>query len=112
MKGPQEKWLSIVEYSNFKKISVSSIRRYIKANRVKHKLEDGKYYIFCPNFVDEAQIINDDMEIINELEVENKNLKKENQYLKEQTHEMKMLIELYEKQLGLTTEAVPEIPKT
>ncbi|MBL7665393.1 MAG: hypothetical protein JNM93_09680 [Bacteriovoracaceae bacterium] len=112
MKGPKEKWLSVVEYSNFKKISVSSIRRYIKANRVKHKLENGKYYILCSNFVDETQIINEDLEIINDLEAENKKLRKQIQTLKEETHEMRMLIEIYEKQIGMrkNEENIPDLP--
>ena len=35
-------WMSILEYASFKSISISTIRRYIKAERVKTKKEGGK----------------------------------------------------------------------
>mgnify|MGYP002623393777 CR=1 FL=1 len=118
MRGPQEKWLTIVEYSTFKKISVSTIRRYIKANRVQYRLDDGKYLIYCPNYVDDSAIINEDLQLISELEAELRALKKENQTLKAETHDMRMLIELYEEQLRIkkkkiktTEDEIPEIPK-
>jgi hypothetical protein len=118
MRGTQEKWLSIVEYSNFKKVSVSTIRRYIKSNRVKYRLENGKYLIYCHNYIDEGALISEDIEIITELENENRVLKAQNQSLKEETHEMRMLIDLYETQLGIkkkdeliSEDEIPELPK-
>jgi hypothetical protein len=38
-------WLSITEFSVTNKMSPSTIRRKIKANTIKFKLEDGKYYL-------------------------------------------------------------------
>ncbi len=113
MIGPQEKWLTIVEYSNFKKLSISTIRRYIKSNRIKYKMDDGKYLLYCPNYVDDGELINKDLELISELEAENRGLKQENKKLKIETHEMRMLIDLYESQLGIKKEddKLPEIPK-
>ena len=46
------KWLSIIEYANYKKKSISTVRRYIKANRVKYKEDQGKYYILCKNYIE------------------------------------------------------------
>jgi uncharacterized protein YegL len=40
------KWLSIKDYSNRTKISVSTLRRKIKENNIKYKTEQGKYLIF------------------------------------------------------------------
>ena len=44
------KWLSVLEFAAHKKKSISTVRRYIKANRVKHKEENGKYFIFVKIF--------------------------------------------------------------
>ncbi|MEI6093272.1 MAG: hypothetical protein WCQ47_06275 [bacterium] len=42
-------WLQITEYSLRKGISVSTIRRKIKSNTIKHKIENGKYFIMDDN---------------------------------------------------------------
>ena len=91
------KWLSIIEYANYKKKSISTVRRYIKANRVKFREEQGKYFIFCKS--DESM----------ELKLENIRLKKENRALLEEISELKMLVDLYE---GSKTQSkpLPSIP--
>lgn len=87
------KWLSILEYANFKNKSISTVRRYIKANRVKYREENGKYFIWAKNFISHASL--EEREILDQkLEVER--LKKENMELKNEVSEMKMLIQLYE----------------
>ena len=45
------KWLSILEFAAYKKKSISTVRRYIKANRVKYKEENGKYFIWTKNYM-------------------------------------------------------------
>jgi predicted site-specific integrase-resolvase len=40
-----EKWLPLNDYANQHQISVSTLRRRIKTNKIKYKLEDGKYFI-------------------------------------------------------------------
>lgn len=39
------RWLTIAEYGQLKGKSDSTIRRYIKMNLLRHKIENGKYYI-------------------------------------------------------------------
>jgi hypothetical protein len=97
------KWLSILEYANYKNKSISTVRRYIKANRVKYKDEQGKYYIFCKNY----QIDDTHKEQLN-LKLENMRLAKENRVLKEELAELKMLVDLYEKGAHLSTSSVYE----
>ena len=46
------RWLSILEFANYKGKSVSTIRRYIKAERVKFKEENGKYFIWARDYKD------------------------------------------------------------
>lgn len=38
-------WLSLVDYSNKYKVSISTLRRKIKLNNIKFKLDAGKYFI-------------------------------------------------------------------
>lgn len=40
------KWLSIIDYANLTGISISTIRRHIKKDKLQHKDQDGKYYIY------------------------------------------------------------------
>ncbi|MFN8370004.1 MAG: hypothetical protein U0T83_05205 [Bacteriovoracaceae bacterium] len=82
-------WLDISEYSRIKEISISTIRRQIKLNKVKFKLEDGKYFIFS----EDTAAANDFH--LHELE----KIKKENIKLKEEIEELKMLIMIYEKKV-------------
>lgn len=102
------KWLSVLEFASYKKKSISTVRRYIKANRVKFKEEAGKYYIWVKDFVDpsmssEGQLF--------ELKLENERLKKEAIELKNEIHEAKMLIELYEKG-HMLPKNIPDVPLT
>ena len=39
-------WLSILDYANVKKTSISTIRRSIKSGHIKFKEENGKYFIW------------------------------------------------------------------
>ncbi len=42
---PISEWIPIVDYSVLSGISMSTLRRYIKTNRIKWKIEGGKYLI-------------------------------------------------------------------
>ena len=102
------KWLSVLEFASYKKKSISTVRRYIKANRVKFKEDAGKYLIWVKDFNND----NSDKEL-NELKLENERFKKEIIELKNEVHENKMLIELYENGHMLppqTSSSLPELP--
>ncbi|MCB9060561.1 MAG: hypothetical protein H6622_03455 [Halobacteriovoraceae bacterium] len=80
-------WLSILDYSRLRNISVSTVRRNIKGNRVKYKKVDGKYLIFvsaerlnaCSNHDQEFL----DLKLkIEQLELELRNVHEENADLK------------------------------
>ena len=98
------KWLSVLEYASFKNKSISTVRRYIKANRVKFKQESGKYFIWTKNFLDNKS---EDERNNLELKFEIERLKKENIYLKDQLSEMQMLVNIYEQKSQLS---LPDIP--
>lgn len=101
------KWLSILEYAAFKKKSISTVRRYIKANRVKHKEDNGKYFIWTKNF--NTSVTQDEKDQL-EIRFENERLKKETRLLKEELAELRMLVNIYESEKK-TLPAPPELPE-
>ena len=102
------KWLSILEYASFKKKSISTVRRAIKANRVKYKEENGKYFIWTKNYIS----VKSENERENvEIKFENERLKLELKKLKEELAEAKMLIELYENGQMLATKKPTDLPE-
>jgi predicted transcriptional regulator len=101
------KWLSVLEYASYKKKSISTVRRYIKANRVKHKEESGKYFIYVKSFQNDYSKKNNDLEReLLALRLENQRLRKENQKIIEELNENKMLINIYEE-----SPKIPELPQ-
>lgn len=43
----QERWVPILDYAVLTGMSTSTLRRYIKANKVKFKIEEGRYLILA-----------------------------------------------------------------
>lgn len=81
-------WLSILDYASLKKISISTIRRSIKAGHIKYKEENGKYLIWTKE-------INVQKEELS-LKMENEFLKKRNRELEEEINDLRMLMQVYE----------------
>lgn len=102
------KWLSVLEYASFKKKSISTVRRYVKANRVKFKEENGKYYIWTKNFM-EPKVVEERINTENLFELER--LKKENSELKQELAEARMLIDLYESGQMLNKKSFKDLPE-
>jgi len=97
-------WLSILEYANYRKVSISTVRRYIKSDRVQSKKEDGKFFIFVSNEnYEKRQDITKGKE-----EGELARLKEQIKTLKEENNDLKMLVDLYENQKR--HHDLPEIP--
>ena len=97
MANKEGTWLSISDYSRFKSLSISTIRRKIKAGHLKYKFEDGKYEIFTPLSTQEINSsINNQIQSLVE---ENKALKKINSEMSETINELEMLVKLYENQM-------------
>lgn len=102
MSATEGVWLSINDYSRYKSISISTIRRHIKTNILKYKEENGKYFIYVPS-AEKVKIREDEGTLALRLELERmKMLIKE---LREENNELRMLVDLYE-----TRETPPEIP--
>lgn len=102
-------WLSINDYSRYKNVSISTIRRHIKNNILKHKEENGKYFIYVSS--NEKILLREEEEGLRQkLEIE---LQRQiiNQ-LREENYELKMLVDLYERSnfKGVINDTPPEIP--
>lgn len=85
-------WLTISEYSEYRQLSVSSVRRYIKSKKVTHRKKNGKYYIFVTreNFKMKKS------SVTSQKILEIKSLNDEIKRLTEENNDMKMLIKIYE----------------
>ena len=94
MANTEGTWLSILDYSHFKKVSISTIRRHIKANLVKWKEDEGKYLIWTQTDV-QTMALRKEGDVL-ALRLENQRLRHENRQLMEELNEARMLIGLYE----------------
>ncbi len=106
MNATEGVWLSIADYSRYKDVSISTIRRHIKNNILKHKEEYGKYFIYLPS--SERLKMREDEEIM-KIRLEAELLRSRFKQLREENNELKMLVELYEKQ-GMKDKAPTENP--
>lgn len=100
-------WLSISDYSRYKKVSVSTIRRHIKSKIIKHKEENGKYLIYVSS-ADKLRE-KEDAEVL-KLKLEVEELKIALRALQEDNNELVMLVDLYEKQISATKIDAKELP--
>ncbi len=100
-------WMSILEYATYKKTSISTIRRSIKANRIKNERRQGKYYIY----VHSENLNNRDHLEKKELQLmlENKRLKDLLVIKNEELNDLSMLIEIYEGKKS-KARSLPELP--
>ena len=104
-----EIWLSVLDYANAKKISISTIRRSIKAGHVKYKEENGKYFIWTKEIKNESNksLSEEKAELALKLEIEF--LKKINRELSEELNDYKMLLSVYENNTNSILPPLPEI---
>jgi cell shape-determining protein MreC len=107
MNATEGVWLSINDYSRFKRVSISTIRRHIKNNILKYKEENGKYFIYVHS-TDRIKQREEDETLKVKFEIER--LKSEIKALKEENNELKMLVDLYEKNNTSLTPPVIETP--
>lgn len=100
-------WLCILDYAKFKKISISTVRRYIKSERIRYKLERGKFLIFVhQDLLENRQKAKSDhnLRLMNEVIF----LREQLRSSKEENEDLRMLVGLLEnsKKSGMT----PEVP--
>jgi hypothetical protein len=94
-------WLSILDYANIKKTSISTIRRAIKSDHVKYKEENGKYFIWTKEIAVQKEELS--------IKLENEFLKKRNRILEEEVNDLKMLLQVYES--NIHNAQLPPLPE-
>lgn len=77
----QAKWLSLIEYSIKNNISLSTLRRHIKTDKVIYRMHSGKYFI-----LDESE--------------PKEPLESQLQKARKEITELKMLVEIYEEKFN------------
>lgn len=104
-------WLSITDYSTYKKVSISTIRRHIKTNILKHREEDGKYFIYVASS-DRVKLKEEEEMLRIKLELEL--VRSHVRQLREENNELRMLVDLYENKTSDIFKIVepPEFPKS
>lgn len=92
-------WIPLMEYAIKKGISLSTLRRHIKANKVKFKVESGRYLLW--DLAQELATPNHPAqhEYSKTLEYEVARLQREVSTYKEEIADLKTLIALYEEKI-------------
>ncbi len=98
-------WLSINDYSRYKSVSISTIRRHIKNNILKHREDNGKYFIYVPS-TERIKMREEEEALRLKLEIEL--LRSHVRTLQEENQELRMLVDLYEGKAAPITP--PELP--
>lgn len=80
-------WIPLLEYALRKGVSLSTLRRYIKANRIPYRIEDGRYLLLCED------VSSDDDYARTQLE-------QDLQKAREEIAELKTLVALYEETIN------------
>lgn len=91
-------WLPLVDYAVKKGVSLSTLRRQIKSNRVQHRLDKGKYFILDNEEKSDmfaSMLSKDDASALRDRV---RDLEKALQKAREENSELKTLIALYEEQ--------------
>ncbi len=106
MIGHEGNWLTLVEYSHYSRISISTIRRMLKKNELKFREENGRYLIFSnlKKIETPKTNLNSEREIL-ELKLEISRLQMELRKTIEENNELRMLVNIYE-----GTDSLPELP--
>ena len=86
-------WLPLIDYSAMTGISLSTLRRHIKSNKIKYRFENGKYLLDAGSITYKHQISTDDKIF---LEEKIKSLSKKLSKANKEILELKMLVSMYE----------------
>ena len=68
-------WISLMDYATRNGVSLSTLRRYIKAEKIKHQLENGRYLIWDENASVAVSSDDSGASLIKKLQEENAELK-------------------------------------
>ena len=94
-------WIPLMDYAMKNGVSLSTLRRYIKAGKIEHKSENGKYLILSKDGVPDWSAASDIESIAFDPSLENRvsDLEVNLQKAQEGISELKMLVAIYEERL-------------
>lgn len=111
----QTDWLSIIDYSQASGLSISTLRRRIKRKEIEFQEIGGKYFIRCEVVTNKQQTEDQKTELLF-LRLEIDKLHRELHQLREENNDLKMLVDIYErekaesKELPTLPQELPELP--
>lgn len=79
-------WIPLMEYAARNGVSLSTLRRYIKAHKIRYRVEEGRYLVF-----DDGKGTASESEQLRLLELEL-------QKAREEAADLRMLVAIYEEQ--------------
>ena len=91
-----ENWIPLVEFSVQKGISLSTLRRYIKANRIPWKLVEGRYLVMDDGTFAAPRNHDPKAQNSSDIEARLKHLEQELTAANEEIAELKTLVAFYE----------------
>jgi len=97
-----ERWIPIVDYAVLKGISTSTLRRYIKAQKIIYKIENGRYLILSEEAQEKKELNWSPSPSPESHSVCARAPDLEQQLIQaqEQINELKMLVAIYEEKLA------------
>ncbi len=99
-------WYTLNDYVTATGKSISTVRRLIKSRKVQFKMDSGKYYIFDTKLKNKKKIDYRTQQYDGMMEKFN-SLEKKLVSKQDEIDELKMLVNLYEKQ---NKQSLPELP--
>lgn len=93
-------WIPLIQYANERGVSLSTLRRHIKAKKIEFKIENGRYLIFDENFTAPPMDIRSVSAPATPVtQLESVHLKADLRKAREEIVELKTLIALYEEKI-------------
>ncbi|MBN22153.1 MAG: hypothetical protein CL678_12810 [Bdellovibrionaceae bacterium] len=92
-------WVPLIEYSVKKGVSLSTLRRYIKADKIEYRVKNGKYFV--PDDGEDTFQYARSSESKKKLEKKIERLENELTKAQQEIVELKTLIAVYEEQIKI-----------
>lgn len=92
-----EKWIPILDYAVLRGISTSTLRRYIKARKIKYKIENGRYLLAADSRLNWDGVGGNSLD---STYTRIRDLEEKLAQAQEQIGELKMLVAIYEEKLS------------
>lgn len=97
-RGHSGDWIPLMDYAIRRGVSLSTLRRHIKANKIQYRVENGKYLLL--DRPDEAAVNESGQQEAAALQAKLQKVETDLQKAQEEIAELKMLVALYEEKMA------------